>query len=238
MAKTQHIIILLVLSALMVTGLAWFSESRTKAPELLLTEETEDFMAPLTPEEQEVVNPESINVMNPTAIIKTNQGVIELELFASQMPVTVGNFVKLANEDFYDGVKFHRVIDGFMIQSGDPNTKTPNEATWGRGGPGYSIADEHVSGENLTNTRGTISMANSGPNSGGSQWFINLTDNTLLDFDKQPLQSKHPVFGQVTSGMDVVDAIGVVETKSGDVPVEPIVIESIEIVEGLSLIHI
>ena len=230
MAKVEHIIAVLVLSALMVAALAWYGESRTQSPELLLTEETEEFVAPLTPEEQEVINPESISTMNPTAVITTNQGVIELELFESQMPVTVGNFVKLANEDFYDGVKFHRVIDGFMIQSGDPNSKSPNEATWGTGGPGYSIADEHVAGDNLTNVRGTIAMANAGPNSGGSQWFINLTDNVNLDFDKQPFQSKHPVFGQVVSGIEVVDAIGTTQTKGGDIPAESIVIESIEIV--------
>ena len=97
-------------------------------------------------------------------------------------------------------------------------------ARWGTGGPGYSIADEHIAGPLLTNVRGTISMANAGPNSGGSQFFINLVDNTGLDFDKQPLSSKHPVFGRVIKGMEVVDAIGGVAVGAGDRPVTPVII--------------
>ena len=113
-----------------------------------------------------------------------------------------------------------------MIQGGDPNSKDDSkQATWGTGGPGYSIEDEFVAG--YSNVRGTLSMANSGPQSGGSQFFINLVDNTNLDFDKQPLTSKHPVFGRVIEGMDVVDAIGKVETGPRDVPVVPVVIEDI-----------
>ena len=145
------------------------------------------------------------------------------------MPSTAGNFAKLAEEGFYDGIKFHRVIDGFMIQGGDPNTKTDQVFTYGQGGPGYAIPDEHIEGELLTNVRGTISMANSGPNSGGSQFFINLVDNTNLDFNKPPLTSKHPVFGQVVSGMEVVDAIGGVETGPSNLPVEEVVIEKVTI---------
>jgi peptidylprolyl isomerase len=135
----------------------------------------------------------------------------------------------LAEEGFYDGIKFHRVIDGFMIQGGDPNTKTDQVFTYGQGGPGYSIPHEHIEGDLLTNARGTISMANSGPNSGGSQFFINLADNTNLDFNQPPLTSKHPVFGQVISGMDVVDKIAVVETGPSNLPVEDVVIESVTI---------
>jgi peptidylprolyl isomerase len=109
-----------------------------------------------------------------------------------------------------------------MIQGGDP-TGT------GMGGPGYKIADEFVAGS--TNVRGTISMANSGPNSGGSQFFINLVDNTMLDWDKQPLSSKHPVFGKVVTGMEVVDAIGKVQTGAGDKPVEEVKIITAEAVQ-------
>ena len=116
-----------------------------------------------------------------------------------------------------------------MIQGGDPITKTTDINRYGTGGPGYSIADEHVSGKFLTNIRGTIAMANAGANSGGSQFFINLVDNTFLDFDKQPLSSKHPVFGHVISGMKVVDAIGEVETNVRDLPTQDIVVESIKI---------
>ncbi|MCA9357192.1 peptidylprolyl isomerase [Candidatus Nomurabacteria bacterium] len=164
--------------------------------------------------------------MNPVAVLNTNKGTIEIELYENQMPITAGNFVKLVNEGFYNGVKFHRVIDGFMIQGGDPNTKTDEVLKYGTGGPGYSIPDEHIKGELLTNVRGTIAMANSGPNSGGSQFFINLVDNTNLDFDKPPLTSKHPVFGRVVAGMDVVDAIAKVETSANNLPLEDVVIES------------
>ncbi|MCA9354846.1 MAG: peptidylprolyl isomerase [Candidatus Kaiserbacteria bacterium] len=164
--------------------------------------------------------------MNPVAVLNTNMGTIEIELFEDYMPITAGNFAKLVEEGYYDGIKFHRVIDGFMVQGGDPITKTNEVLRYGTGGPGYAIPDEHIKGDHLTNVRGTISMANSGPNSGGSQFFINLVDNTNLDFDKPPLTSKHPVFGQVVAGMDVVDAIGHVETNMNDLPLEDVVIES------------
>jgi peptidylprolyl isomerase len=171
--------------------------------------------------------------MNPKAVFTTNKGTFELELFESQMPITVGNFAKLAEEGFYNGTKFHRIIDGFMIQGGDPNSKTDNVATYGQGGPGYTVQDEFVAGENLSNVRGTISMANTGqPNSGGSQFFINTVDNLGLDFDKEPASSRHPVFGKVIAGMDVVDAISQVETGARDLPVEPVVIEKLTIVRN------
>ena len=164
--------------------------------------------------------------MNPIALLNTNKGVIEIELFEHQMPITAGNFKKLVEEGFYDGIKFHRIIDGFMIQGGDPITKTDEILRYGTGNPGYTIPDEHVKSSLLTNVRGTISMANSGPNSGGSQFFINLADNLNLDFDRVPLSSQHPVFGRVISGMDVVDAIAKVETSMNNLPLEEIVIES------------
>lgn len=171
--------------------------------------------------------------MNPVVTFHTNKGEIKIELFADQMPITVGNFLTLAEEGFYDETKFHRVIEGFMIQGGDPNSKGDDPLTYGTGGPGFNIEDEFVAGDLLTNTRGTIAMANTGqPNSGGSQWFINLVDNSNLDFDKQPFSSKHPVFGRVIDGMDVVDAIAATETGIRDVPVDPVVIESIKITGG------
>lgn len=149
------------------------------------------------------------------------------------MPITVGNFAKLAESGFYDGTKFHRVIDGFMIQGGDPNSKGDDVASYGTGGPGYTIQDEFVAADNLSNVRGTIAMANTGqPNSGGSQFFINTVDNTGLDFNKEPLTSKHPVFGQVISGMDVIDTISGVETGARDLPVDPVTIESVKIVRN------
>ncbi|MCF7815676.1 MAG: peptidylprolyl isomerase [Candidatus Pacebacteria bacterium] len=171
--------------------------------------------------------------MNKIALMKTNLGTIEIELFENVMPITTANFIKLAEEKFYDGIKFHRVIDGFMIQAGDPNTKEDDTSKYGSGGPGYTIADEFVEGELLTNVRGTIAMANTGqPNSGGSQFFINTVDNTGLDFNKEPYSSKHPVFGRITKGMDVVDAISNVETGQANLPTEPVIIENITIVEA------
>jgi len=124
------------------------------------------------------------------------------------MPVTAGNFESLVKKGFYDGVIFHRVIDGFMLQGGDP-TGT------GMGGPGYKIPDEF--GPNNRNNRGTISMANSGPNTGGSQFFINLVNNNYLD-------SLHPVFGKVVEGMDVVDKIGKEKTGASNRPVQNVTI--------------
>jgi peptidylprolyl isomerase len=165
---------------------------------------------------------------NTTVVMKTNKGDITVELFTEKMPITAGNFLKLAQENYYDGIKFHRVIDNFMIQGGDPNTKDDSKmAVWGTGGPGYAIEDEFVEG--LSNVRGTLAMANSGPNSGGSQFFINLVDNINLDFNKQPFESKHPVFGRVIDGMDVVDAIAKVETGPRDVPLESVIIEDIQL---------
>jgi len=145
--------------------------------------------------------------------LKTNMGEITLELYPD-MPITAGNFQKLVEKGFYDGTIFHRVIDGFMVQGGDP-TGT------GRGGPGYAIKDE-FSGKNKNN-RGTISMANAGPNTGGSQFFINLVDNNFLD-------KAHPVFGKVVEGMDVVDAIGKVRTGPMDRPAKEVKIESARVV--------
>ena len=150
---------------------------------------------------------------NPTVTFETNKGIITLEIFNDTMPITAGNFLKLAGEGFYDGVIFHRIIPNFMLQGGDP-TGT------GTGGPGYKIQDEFT--DNNRNERSTISMANAGPNTGGSQFFINLVDNAFLD-------TKHPVFGKVIEGMDVVDAISHVRTGPGDKPVEDVVIQKVTI---------
>lgn len=147
--------------------------------------------------------------------LETNHGDIIIQLY-NDMPVTTGNFKKLVEQGVYDGVIFHRIISNFMIQGGDP-TGT------GFGDPKIpKIKDEFVAGH--SNVRGTISMANAGPNTGSSQFFINLVDNSFLDYDKQPLTSKHPVFGTVVEGMDVVDEIAGVATGAGDRPVEDVVI--------------
>lgn len=157
------------------------------------------------------------------ATLKTNKGTIVLELYADKTPNTVNNFVTLANSGFYTNTKFHRVIEGFMIQGGDPLTKDDTkQAQWGTGGPDYRFADEFV--PELSNVTGTISMANAGPNTNGSQFFINVADNTFLD-------GKHSVFGRVVEGMDVVMAISQVDRSSRDVPLEPVIVESITISE-------
>ncbi len=152
------------------------------------------------------------------ATMKTNLGDIKFELYADKTPITVNNFVFLTNENFFDGLIFHRIIKDFMIQGGDPNGN-------GTGDPGYKFDDEFVEG--LSNVRGTIAMANSGPNTNGSQFFINLVDNTYLDFDKEPLTSQHVVFGKVVEGMDVVDKIGNAKVGQGDKPLEDIVIDDV-----------
>jgi peptidylprolyl isomerase len=145
---------------------------------------------------------------------ETNQGIIEITL-ASDMPITTGNFEKLVKQGFYDGTRFHRVIEGFMVQGGDPLSKDLSKARlWGTGDPGYAIKDEYGA---LNNVRGTIAMANAGPGTGGSQFFINVVDNSFLN-------GKHPVFGTVTKGMEVVDAIVSTETNAQDRPVKDILI--------------
>jgi peptidylprolyl isomerase len=216
------------LSAVLVFAMAyWLGPERPIAD--VETEVSEQLPGPLTAEELKAYQVDMVNKDNPIATFVTNRGNFDLELFADLMPITAGNFIKLSEEGFYDKVKFHRVIEGFMIQSGDPITKTEEYLKYGTGGPGYTIPDEHVVGEHLTNVRGTIAMANRGPESGGSQFFINVADNTNLDFDKQPLSSKHPVFGRVLRGMDIVDAIAMSETNDTDMPLDPVVIETITI---------
>lgn len=234
MASIKQIIFILVVSAAIIVAIGFWVSKTNEPPELLLETE-EKLEGPLSPEELKVSNPEITNTMNRIAVMKTNLGTIEIELFEDTMPITTGNFVKLAEEKFYDGIKFHRVIDGFMIQAGDPNSKGSNVASYGTGGPGYTIQDEFVPGEKLSNVRGTIAMANTGqPNSGGSQFFINTVDNLGLDFDKEPHSSKHPVFGRVITGMDVVDAISRTPVGDRDLPQEPVVIESVTIVNQSS----
>ena len=168
-----------ILSALLIAGLIACAGCTQSAP--ATTQATQSAgTASMTPsaESQKMVR------------LETNMGNITIAL-APDMPITAGNFETLVKKGFYDGVIFHRVINGFMIQGGDP-------AGTGRGGPGYMIKDEFTN--NNRNDRGTISMANAGPNTGGSQFFINLVNNNFLD-------SKHPVFGKVVEGMDVVDKI-------------------------------
>jgi len=147
-------------------------------------------------------------------LLQTTMGDVKIELLDKTMPTTVGNFRKLVSQGFYDGTIFHRVIPNFMIQGGDP------EGT-GMGGPGYTIKDE-LPADNR-NARGTISMANAGPNTGGSQFFINVVDNHRLD-------RKHPVFGRVAGGMEVVDVISRTPTDHDDRPRTKVTIRKASVV--------
>lgn len=153
---------------------------------------------------------------NPIAVFETNKGSFEIELFADKAPITVKNFVDLTNKGFYDGLIFHRVIEGFMIQGGDP------EGT-GMGGPGYTIPDE-FSQDLKHDAAGVLSMANAGPNTGGSQFFITLAATPWLN-------GHHAVFGKVIKGLDVVQAIGKVETDFSDRPLEDVVMTKVTIRE-------
>ena len=144
----------------------------------------------------------------------TNKGVFVAQMFEEKAPQTTKNFIELTEKGFYDGIIFHRVIEGFMIQGGDP-------AGTGRGGPGYRIEDEF--GEGLAHdSEGILSMANAGPNTGGSQFFITLAPTPWLD-------GHHAVFGKIVKGMDVVREIGAVATNFQDRPLDPVVMEKVEV---------
>ena len=160
---------------------------------------------------------------NPTATLETSLGTIEVELFVDKMPLTAGNFVKLAKQGFYDGVIFHRVIPGFVIQGGDGEfgkKETLNPGRVGTGGPGYKFEDEPFQGNY---ERGTLAMANAGPNTNGSQFFICHQDLT------GKLPKNYTIFGQVTKGLDVVDAIATAPRNSRDLPDAPVAMTTVTI---------
>ena len=153
-----------------------------------------------------------------TASIETNHGKISFELLPDLAPETVRNFEKLTKDGFYDGTLFHRVIPGFMIQGGDPNTKTDNKGSWGMGGPGYNVKAEFSSRSHL---RGIVSMARAqDPDSAGSQFFIVTSDSAFLD-------RQYTVFGQVKEGMDVADKIVNMDKDGNDCPLEKVVMTKV-----------
>lgn len=160
---------------------------------------------------------------NPTATFETSLGTFTAEIFLDQMPITATNFIKLVQSGFYNGLHFHRVISNFMVQFGCEHSRDPSSARCGTGGsPLGRIQDEHPAAHKLSNEVGTLSMANTGqPNSGGAQFFINTKHNSYLDWFT-PGASKHPVFGKVISGMDVVRAIETTPTGAGDRPKTPV----------------
>ena len=159
-----------------------------------------------------------------TATLHTNKGDISIQFYDGDAPHTVENFIKLAKSGFYDGVKFHRVIKGFMIQGGDPLTKDDSKmALWGTGDPGYKFADEINPQSDLYAkigyAKGVVAMANSGPNTNGSQFFI-MNEN-------YPLPPLYTIFGKVFSGQNVVDQIALVKTGANDRPIDPVIINSV-----------
>lgn len=219
--------------ALVLVGVGWFilekidkvepstANSVATAYATNILEATTNIPVQETVSEDKPSNPTTTSnpikkIMNAT--FKTNKGDITIEFNAKGTPNTVANFIKLAQANYYDGVKFHRVIKGFMIQGGDPLSKDDSQmARWGTGGPGYTFPDE-ITPENK-NDAGTISMANAGPDTNGSQFFINVNNNNFLD-------PKHTVFGRVVKGLEVVKAIETTPTAS-ERPIQPVIIESI-----------
>jgi len=154
------------------------------------------------------------------AVIKTNLGDITVKFYSDESPVTVNNFMNLAQEGFYNGTKFHRIIKDFMIQGGDPNSKGTDSSNWGTGGPGYRFNDEF---NNHKLVLGSLAMANAGPGTNGSQFFIVTIPETPW------LDGRHTNFGQVIDGMDIVKKIEGVETGARDIPVEAVIINSVEL---------
>ncbi len=160
---------------------------------------------------------------NPTAVFETSEGTFKAEIYLEQMPITAQNFIDLVNAGFYNGLHFHRVIPSFMCQFGCPHSKDPNSGRAGTGGPPHgTIQDEFNPDFKVTNGPGTLSMANTGrPNSGGSQFFINTADNAYLDWWDRRTESKHPVFGKIDGGLDVVQQIETLGTRNGR-PTRPV----------------
>ncbi len=170
---------------------------------------------------------------NPTATFETTLGTFTAEIYQDKMPITAGNFIKLAQSGFYDGLHFHRIIADFMVQFGCEFSKDANSPRAGTGNsPLGRIQDEHPPAHKLSNEPGTLSMANTGqPNSGGAQFFINSKHNSYLDWFS-PGASKHPVFGKITGGQDVVKKIETAPTGQGDRPKTPIKMIKVTITEA------
>lgn len=212
----HRVYISLAIVALVFGGYFYFTNKQEKSV---------DTYSPVLPETARIEEDSAVLPEEPStpmkAVLETNKGAIEIELFGTDAPNTVANFVKLAEAGFYDGTRFHRVIKGFMIQGGDPLSKDISmQSRWGTGGPGYQFADEiHANNQNVALT---IAMANAGPNTNGSQFFINAVDNNFLD-------DKHTVFGKVVKGADVVRAIENSPTEGSDRPINEVVITKITI---------
>lgn len=214
--ETKKIIIPVLCAILVFAGGYWYLQNNKSGNQ---EDKVSNVGTSLNSQEEKINQQTDKNTKVMSAIIHTSKGDITVEFMPESAPNTVANFTKLSGEGFYNGTKFHRVIKGFMNQGGDPLTKDDSQmARWGTGGPGYTFPDEIT--PNNKNIVGTVSMANAGPNTNGSQFFINVADNNFLD-------SKHTVFAKVIAGMDVVMEINSAKTGEADRPVEPIIIKSI-----------
>lgn len=219
---TIGILVLVIVAILVVIGLTTKQPTTEELP--IINQDTTTEQSP----EQKPLSTSSNTtnqekIMN-TVTLKTTMGDITLEMNRANAPKTVENFITLAEKGFYDGIRFHRVIEGFMIQAGDPQSKDADKKSlWGTGGPGYKFDDELTGTE--TYPQGTLAMANAGPNTNGSQFFI------VTASPAAPLPPSYTVFGKVTKGIDVALAIEKVQTESADRPVTDVVIEKVTVSE-------
>ncbi|MEK9175535.1 MAG: peptidylprolyl isomerase [Patescibacteria group bacterium] len=213
-----YTIIIIIVAVVIIGGLYFYWAGRAN------TNSNNSAVAPIE-QEKPIKKSVAESSQAPQILIETNRGNITIELYKDDAPKTVENFVKLANEKFYDGIKFHRVIKGFMIQGGDPLTKDDSQINrWGTGGPGYQFADElnpATKSFQAGYKRGVVAMANAGPNTNGSQFFIMHTD--------YPLPNNYTIFGKVVSGIETVDAIANSPTDQNDRSKSPIVITRVTI---------
>jgi len=219
MKKTPIILVLLILGVTVVSIISAKKAGKDKEKEVAeIKSQGEVTQAPLPPTEVESQKMEIDQTKKYTAVLNTSIGKITIELNAAKTPITVNNFVGLSKKNFYNNTVFHRVINGFMIQGGDPKGD-------GTGGPGYQFDDEPFEGEY---TRGTVAMANAGPNTNGSQFFIMHQD--------YPLPKSYVIFGKVTAGIEVVDKIAFSPVEANPMgemskPATPVKVESVEILE-------
>lgn len=225
------LILVVIVIALIIIGWGASQPSEALPPETLTADSTSSPQAATTTDltASNSIISQNNNKMSPIITLDTSLGEIQFETYANDAPNTVANFVKLAQAGYYDSLNFHRVIGGFMIQGGDPNcspelSKTPATGPCGTGGPGYEFADElnpNTASYKAGYQKGVVAMANAGPNTNGSQFFIMLANN--------PLPNAYTIFGKVIKGQEVVDKIGEVETNSNDRPTTPVIIKKVTV---------